>query len=316
MEEKIKIGISSCLLGENVRYDGTNKLDVFLKDTLGRYFEYVPVCPEAEAGLGVPREPMRLVETGEGVRLVTSRTGRDMTGLMRKWAAGRVEELSAADLCGFIFKSKSPSSGMDRVKVYDKNGVPRPKGVGVFAEAFMARFPLTPVEDEGRLNDPKIRETFIELIFTLKRWRSLLKGRRNRGGLVDFHTGHKLLIMSHSVEHYRKMGRLVASDKGTPLQELYDSYFGMLVEALRLKSTVKKNVNVLHHIMGYFKTDISAGEKGELLEVIENYRSGFVPLIVPVTLINHYVNKYDKEYLKKQHYLNPHPVELALRNHV
>jgi len=316
LEEKIKIGISSCLLGENVRYDGTNKLDVFLKDTLGRYFEYVPVCPEAEAGLGVPREPMRLVETGEGVRLVTSRTGRDMTGLMRKWAAGRVEELSAADLCGFIFKSKSPSSGMDRVKVYDKNGVPRPKGVGVFAEAFMARFPLTPVEDEGRLNDPKIRETFIELIFTLKRWRSLLKGRRNRGGLVDFHTGHKLLIMSHSVEHYRKMGRLVASDKGTPLQELYDSYFGMLVEALRLKSTVKKNVNVLHHIMGYFKTDISAGEKGELLEVIENYRSGFVPLIVPVTLINHYVNKYDKEYLKKQHYLNPHPVELALRNHV
>jgi len=316
MDDRIRIGISSCLLGENVRYDGTNKLDTYLRDTLGRYVDYVPVCPETEAGLGVPREPMRLVDSGKGVRLVTTRTGVDMTDMMQRWSAKRVDELAGKDLCGFIFKSRSPSSGMARVKVYDGNGVPSPRGVGVFAGAFMYRFPLVPVEDEGRLHDPRLRENFIELIFALKRWRDLLNERKSRGGLVRFHTAHKLLVMSHSVEHYRHLGKLVASQKDVPSGELYERYEEMFVNALRLQSTVKKNVNVLQHVMGYFKRDITPDEKVELSEVIENYRDGNVPLIVPVTLLNHYVRKYDEGYLKSQFYLNPHPVELALRNHV
>lgn len=311
--EKIKLGISTCLLGEKVRFDGGHKGDRFLTDTLGQYVEYVPVCPEVECGFGVPREPFRLVGDCQSSRLVTLRTNHDHTERMLQWAKRKVMELKRENLCGFIFKSGSPSSGMERVKVYDENGIPAKKGVGIFARIFMEHFPLLPVEDEGRLNDPKIRENFIARIFTLKRWRGAGEGIRN---LITFHTHHKLLILSHSPKHYQMMGRLVAWANETPWKDLYKEYERLLLEALSRKTTPQKNSKVLQHVMGYFRGQLSGDEKKELREIIDLYRQGTVPLIVPITLLNHYVRKVDQPYLKDQYYLHPHPVELQLRNHV
>jgi uncharacterized protein YbgA (DUF1722 family)/uncharacterized protein YbbK (DUF523 family) len=314
--EKIKLGISTCLLGENVRYDGGHKLDRFLTDTLGQYVEYIPVCPEVECGLGVPRESMHLEGDPDSLRLVTIRTKQDMTDRMIKWAQKCVAELEKEDLCGFIFKSDSPSSGMERIKVYNEKGMPGRRGVGIFARIFMDHFPLLPVEDEGRLHDPELRENFIERIFTLKRWREVLGKKESRGNVMDFHTKHKLLIFSHSPKHYQVMGKLVARVKDLPLKELYHGYQTLLMESLKLKTTPKKNANVLQHMMGYFKEQLSSDEKKELVEVMDYYRQGYIPLVVPITLINHYIRKYDQPYLKQQVYLNPHPLELQLRNHV
>ena len=314
--EKIRLGISACLLGENVRFDGGHKLDRFLTETLGQYVEYVPVCPEVECGLPVPRESMHLEGDPDHPRLVTSRTQQDMTHQMTSWAGKRVVELEKEGLFGFVFKSDSPSSGMERVKVYSERGVPVKKGIGMFARAFMEHFPLLPTEEEGRLHDPMLRENFIERIFTLKRWRETLAEKENRGNLVNFHTRHKLLILSHSPKHYQIMGKWVAQAKEVPLKELYQNYQILLMEALSLKTTPKKNSNVLQHMMGYFKEQLSSDEKQELLDVIDHYRQEYIPLIVPVTLMNHYVRKYDQPYLREQGYLNPHPMELQLRNHV
>jgi uncharacterized protein YbgA (DUF1722 family)/uncharacterized protein YbbK (DUF523 family) len=316
MEKEIRLGISSCLLGENVRFDGGHKLDRFLTGTLGQFVEYVPVCPEVECGLGTPRKSMRLVGDVSAPRLVTTRTNQDHTDRMLKWAAKRVAELEKEGLCGFVFKKNSPSSGMESVRVCNNKGVPVKKGVGVFARAFMEHFPLLPVEDEGRLHDPKLRENFIERIFVFKRWRELLSQPKRRGHLVDFHAKHKLLVFSHSENHHRRMGRLVAKAKEMTTNTLYKEYQKLLMEALRLKTTTKKNVNVLMHIMGYFKKQLSADEKQELLELIDHYRHQYVPLIVAITLVNHYVRKYEQPYLKQQYYLHPHPIELQLRNHV
>lgn len=314
--EKIKLGVSACLLGENVRYDGGHQLDRCLTDTLGQFVEYVPVCPEVECGLPVPRESMHLEKNPDSPRLVTTRTKQDMTERIVQWAQKRVVDLEKEDLQGFIFKSDSPSSGMERVKVYNEKGTPVKKGVGIFARIFIDHFPLLPVEDEGRLHDPQLRENFIESIFTLKRWREVLAKKENRGNLVDFHTRHKLLILSHSPRHYQSLGKLVAHAKQLSLKELYQQYQILLVKSLQLKTTPKKNTNVLQHMMGYFKEQLSSDEKQELLKIINHYQQGYLPLIVPITLISHYVRKYDQPYLKHQVYLNPHPVELQLRNHV
>jgi len=316
MNGKIRLGISSCLLGERVRWDGAHKLDRYLTDTLGKFVEYVPVCPEVECGFGIPREPFRQVGDPDSPRLITSRTKIDYTDRMNRWARKRVIELEKEDLCGFIFKSRSPSSGMERVKVYSEKGVPVKKGVGRFAKAFMQHFPLLPVEEDGRLHDPILRENFIERIFAFKRWRDILDEKQSRGNLVDFHTRHKMLILSHGPQHHRVMGKLVARAKEVPLKDLYEEYQKLFMETLRLKTTSKKNANVLSHILGYFKKYLSGDEKQELLEIIDLYRQGTVPLIVPITLVNHYVRKYNQPYLKEQYYLHPHPLELQLRNHV
>ena len=316
VEPRIKIGVSSCLLGENVRYDGGHKLDRYLAETLGRFVQYVPVCPEVDCGLPVPREAMHLEGDPSSPRLVTSRTHVDHTCKMLRWADKRVAGLEKENLCGFIFKSNSPSSGMERIKVHTAPGKVSRTGIGIFAKVFMERFPLLPVEDEGRLHDPGIRDNFIERAFVFKRWRELLAGRRTLGALVAFHTRHKLQVLAHSTRHYNETGRLVAHGKGMPVKELYDEYLRLLMEALKLKATPKKNANVLMHMLGYFKDRLTPDEKQEVVENIEMYRTEQIPLIVPVTLISHYVRKYDEPYLKVQTYLHPHPIELQLRNHV
>ncbi len=313
--EKIRVGVSSCLLGERVRHDGQHKLDRYLRDTLGAYFDYIPVCPEVECGLPTPRESMRLSGDVHSPRLITTRTGVDHTRRMSRWANKRVKELTKEDICGFIFKTKSPSSGMRHISVFGADGVAKKQGVGIFARFFMERFPLIPVEDDERLHDPGIRENFIERIFTFKRFRECMRNGKKRGNLMELHTRHKLLILSHSPEHYRRMGKLVAQGKRYPPLKLFDTYQIFLLEALSRKSTPAKNAKVLHHILGYFKKTLSADEKQEMLEIIGDYRRGLVPLIVPITLSNLYVRRYGQEYLAGQYYLNPHPIELKFRTH-
>jgi uncharacterized protein YbgA (DUF1722 family)/uncharacterized protein YbbK (DUF523 family) len=316
MDDKLKLGVSTCLLGEPVRYDGGHKRDPFIVDVLGPWVHVVPVCPEFECGLGVPRESMHLEGDPAAPRLITTRTRRDLTERMLTWCHAKVRALEAEDLCGYIFKSKSPSSGMERVQVFSDKGIPRKVGVGLFARAFMDHFPLVPVEEEGRLNDPVLRENFIEAIFALKRLRDLMAQGLTRGRLVAFHARHKLLLKSHSPPHDNQLGRLVAGAKGVPAVELGRRYGELFVQGLRVRTTVKKHTNVLQHMMGYFKKQLTADQKQELLEVIGAYQRGQVPLVVPLTLIKHYVRTYQEPYLAQQHYLDPHPAELMLRNHV
>ena len=260
MNESVKIGISSCLLGNKVRYDGGHKLDRLIRDTLGQYFQFLPICPEVECGLPVPRESMRLVGDTVATRLVTVRTGVDHTERMLTWAHERIKELEKENLCGFIFKNNSPSSGMAQVKIYNIEGKVQHKGSGLFARAFMTHFPNLPVEDEGRLHDPKIRENFIERIFALGRWRILLAGRQDLGRLMSFHTREKLLLMAHSPQHYRRLGKLVASGRQVAHGELYSTYERLFLDALRLKTTQAKNINVLQHILGYFKNQLRCAD--------------------------------------------------------
>lgn len=315
MEDRIKIGVSMCLLGKEVRWNGGHSRSRFITDTLSDFVDFVPVCPEVEAGFPIPRETFRLVGDPDNPRLITTKKKEDHTEHMLRWASGRLKALEKEDLCGFIFKKDSPNSGLMRVKVYNDKGMPVKKGVGLFARAFTRRFPHVPVEEDGRLNDNKLRENFIEQIFAMKRWRETLKNRKTVGHLVAFHTREKLLLLSHSQTHYRQMGKLVASGKSMPAAELYKNYNDLFTTALALKTTVRKQLNVLYHLLGYFKKQLSADEKKEMLEIFDRYSKGYVPLIVPLTLVNHFVRKYQQNYLMQQTYLNPHPIELKLRNH-
>jgi uncharacterized protein YbgA (DUF1722 family)/uncharacterized protein YbbK (DUF523 family) len=315
MTPPIKIGVSACLLGEHVRYDGGHKHDRYITDTLGKYFSFVPVCPEAGCGLPIPREAMRLEGDHAAPRLMTRQTRLDKTEQMSCYCVAKIRELENEELCGFIFKKDSPSSGLFRVKVYN-NGQAVKNGSGLFAAAMVRHFPLLPMEEEGRLNDPDIRENFIERVFSYRRWKNFLMEKLTIGRLVEFHTVHKLLMMAHSPQIYREMGALVAHASDLKQADLLQRYEELFMKGLTLHATVKKNTNVLQHIMGYFKQQLSADEKVELLDVISQYHDHLLPLIVPMTLLRHYIGKYDQQYLKGQVYLSPHPSQLMLRNHV
>ncbi len=315
MDSSIKVGVSSCLLGEEVRYDGGHKHDRYITDILGRFFAFVPVCPEVGCGMPVPREAMRLEGDPAQPRLVTNKTRIDRTDQMLSFCASTVRALEGEELCGFIFKKGSPSSGLFRVKVYS-DGMPARSGSGLFAAAVVRHFPRLPVEEEGRLHDPAIRENFIERVFCYRRWKDFLRDEPDLGRLVTFHTRHKLLILSHSTGIYREMGSLVAHGNGMAWPALVLIYEEQLMKALAMHATVRKHTNVLMHIMGYFKRELSPPEKAELLGVITEYHDRLVPLVVPLTLLKHYVRKYGQQYLQQQYYLSPHPAELMLRNHV
>ena len=313
----IRLGVSTCLLGERVRYDGGHKRDLFLINTLGRYVEWVPVCPEVEIGLGVPRESLRLVGDPEAPRLVAQKSGQDHTERMQTWARGRLEGLAAVKLHGFIFKKNSPSSGLFRVRVYDQSGMPGRVGTGIFPREVMNRFPLLPLEEEGRLHDMRLRENFIERIFVYYRWTCLLEEDPTPGGLVRFHTAHKLTLMAHSPSHYQEMGRLVAQAGSLPWTEVVETYGRLLMEGLGVLGTPGKHANVLQHLMGFLKDALTREDKAELLGLIEDYRQGLMPLIVPLTLLQHHLRRHPvPDWVHQQVYLNPYPKELMLRNHV
>jgi len=313
---KPRLGISACLLGQKVRYDGAHKQDHFLTETFGRFVEWIAVCPEIEVGMGVPRETVRLVGAPGDPKLIAERSGKDWTGAMQRFAAVRTRELAELKLSGYVFKKNSPSCGVERVRVYSSKNMPVRRGRGLFAAAVMAKTPLMPVEEEGRLNDPALRENFIERVFAYHRWQEALAGSKSAGALVEFHTRHKYLLLAHSERHYRRLGRLVADVKKHSLRRTYEAYGRVFMEALAIHASAKKHADVLDHTMGYFSDRLSAAERRELVELIRDYRKQLVPLIVPVTLIQHYVKKYEVAYLNSQVYLAPSPKELMLRNHV
>lgn len=312
----LRLGISRCLLGDEVRFDGGHKRDHFLTDTFGRYVEWVPVCPEVEAGLGTPREAMRLAGDPRHPKLVTIRSGVDHTQTVETVTERRIEELEALDLSGYVFKKDSPSCGMERVRIYNHHGMPSRTGVGIFARSYIQQFPLIPVEEEGRLCDPVLRENFVERVFCYRRFQDLLKTGVTRQAIVRFHTVHKCLILAHSSPDYQALGRLVGQADRYPPKDLAFRYGHRFMKALAVKATVRKHVNVLQHILGYLKHYLTSQAKAELLGVIGDYHRGLTPLIVPLTLVKHYVQLFDVGYVRDQVYLNPHPKELMLRNHV
>ncbi len=311
----IRIGVSSCLLGTNVRFDGGHKKDEFITGGLARFVEFVPVCPEVEVGMPVPRPAIRLERRGGSVHLVDPRHGVDHTEPMRRWAERRVAEIEGQDLCGFVLKKDSPSCGMLRVRVYAGGAATR-DGRGLFAEALLARLPLLPVEEEGRLHDAPLRENFVERVFAYRRWKDLLAGRWTVGDLVRFHSAEKMLLLAHDPEGYRALGRLVARAKGVPRAELAERYGEAFMRSLARPATRGRQVNVLQHMAGYFKDLATPDERQELAESIAEYRAGLVPLVVPITLLRHHVRKHRVPWLEGQTHLEPHPRELMLRNHV
>jgi uncharacterized protein YbgA (DUF1722 family)/uncharacterized protein YbbK (DUF523 family) len=314
--ERIRLGVSACLLGDAVRYDGGHKRDAFLTDTLGPFVEWVPVCPEVELGLGVPRPPIRLVGDAGAPRLVVEKTGEDLTARMQRWARRRVAELSALGLHGYVLKKASPSCGLLRVRVHDEAGRPGAVGRGLFAAALTGALPGLPVEEEGRLADAGLRENFIERVFAAARWRAFTAARPRARDLVAFHAAHKFAVLAHSPRDYAALGRLVAGAGTAPLGEVVEGYGERFMRALAVRATRARHTNVLQHLAGFFKRELTDDARAELGEVIESYRRGLVPLVVPLTLIRHHVRGLGLGYLADQVYLNPHPPELMLRNHV
>ncbi len=314
--EKITVGISKCLLGEKVRYDGQHKHDRYITGTLGKFFDWVGYCPEADSGLSIPRPAMRLVGTVPSHRLLTVNTAEDKTAVLQDWIDKVIPTIPAEGLCGYIFKAKSPSSGMKGVKIYAENGSVVGTGSGLFAERFMQEFPLVPVIDEGRLHDVGLRENFLEHVFVYARWQQLLKDGITVAGLQLFHQRHKYILMSHSPARLKEMGKLVAQVSRDSLGIACKDYLLLLTAAMRELATVKKQRNVLEHIAGYFKDDLDKEEKAELIELIDKFYNELTPLIVPVTMLSHYVRKYRKDYLADQYYINALPAELMLRNYI
>jgi uncharacterized protein YbgA (DUF1722 family)/uncharacterized protein YbbK (DUF523 family) len=314
--ETIRIGISSCLLGEQVRYDGGHKRDPFLTQTLGPFVQWVPVCPEVEMGLGIPRAPIRLAGRADDPRLVVDKTGEDLTARMRAFAAFRLRELAGLRLDGYVLKRASPSCGLFRVRVYGDSAAPAAAGRGLFAAALVERFPALPVEEEGRLADPTIRENFIERVFAAARWRAFVDAAPRTRDLVAFHAAQKFAVLAHSPTHYARLGRLVAGAGRAPTRDTLAAYGAGFMDALAVRATRGRHGNVLEHLAGFFKKQLGPDERAELAEVIADYRRGLVPLVVPLTLVRHHVRRLGVSYLAEQAYLCPHPRELMLRNHV
>jgi uncharacterized protein YbgA (DUF1722 family)/uncharacterized protein YbbK (DUF523 family) len=313
---RLRIGISSCLLGDEVRFDGGHKRDAFLTQVLAPYVEWVRVCPEVEVGMGVPRETLRLVQVGGDTRMITTRSGVDHTDAMRAYADRRTTALATEDLRGYVLKKDSPSCGMERVKVYGGAAGASRTGVGTYADVLKARFPSLPIEEEGRLTDPVLRENFIERVFAYDRLRALFDTRWTTTSLIAFHTAHKMTLLSHSTTAYRELGRTVASAAAQPRAALQQYYEAQFMKALARPATPRRHTNVLMHMAGHLKTKLDAAAKRELLGCIEEYRTELVPLVVPLTLLRHYVRLHGIAYLAGQTYLEPHPRELMLRNRV
>jgi uncharacterized protein YbgA (DUF1722 family)/uncharacterized protein YbbK (DUF523 family) len=321
-ETPVRIGVSACLIGSEVRFDGQHKRDSFLVDQLGPCVEWVSVCPEVEVGMGVPRESVRLVRSGSAPGrslMLGNQSGDDWTGRMNAFGRERVKKLGHQDLSGYVLKAKSPSCGMERVKLFDgveKGTRVTRDGVGLFAGELMRQMPNLPIEEEGRLHDPRLRENFIERVFAYHRVRRLWDTRWRLADLIAFHTAHKLSLLAHSTEGYRTLGRLVAEARKLPRAALSAEYEGAFMAVMKKLASPGRHTNVLMHMMGYLRRALDAADKRELLALIEHYRQGLVPLVVPVTLLRHHVNRLNVSYLTGQSYLQPHPKELMLRNHV
>ena len=313
MEEKIKIGISSCLLGENVRYDSGHKHDRYITDTLGNFFDWIPTCPEVAIGLGVPRPSIRLQFVGKETKLIEPRSENDLTEKMKAFSKRRVKSLAKEGLCGYILKSKSPSCGMARLKIY-RGYAERPatNGVGVFAEELLSTNLNLPIEEEGRLMDPVLRENWIRRVFAFYNFKKMVAFRPSIGKLVKFHSAYKFVVLSHCPKSYKELGQIVANAKSIGINESTIRYEKIFMTALKKKATRAKNVNVMEHLLGFFKKELDSHIRQEILQTIKDFRDGYTTIIVPITIIRHYANILEIDYLMNQAYLNPHPKQLAL----
>lgn len=312
---RIQIGVSQCLLGAEVRFDAGHKRDRYVVEVLGDYFEYVPVCPEVGVGMSVPRPPIRLVQVGDRVRVLGVRDPTlDVTDALDGYYDTVRDRFDAVR--GFILKRASPSCGMERVKIYDERGVTQAHGAGAFARALMADRPNLPVEEEGRLNDPVLRENFLTRVFAYDRWRALRASGPSVADLQGFHGAHKLLLMAHNQAAYRRLGQRVAASTPTNLAETLHTYEAEFMAALTRKADPGRHANVLQHLLGYLKRDLDAGDRAEMVEVIDRYRRRELPLVVPITLLRHHFRRHPNDYVARQIYLTPHPDELMLRNRV
>jgi uncharacterized protein YbgA (DUF1722 family)/uncharacterized protein YbbK (DUF523 family) len=310
---RVRLGVSACLLGAQVRFDGGHKRNRFIIDELGEHFDFVPMCPEVAIGMGTPRPAIRLVGDVDAPRAVGSRDpGLDVTEPLRRYSADAARRLDG--LCGFIFKKDSPTCGMERVKVYNGSGMPQADGVGVFAREVMQANPLLPVEEEGRLNDPVLRENFVSRVYVYARWQALQRRGLSKKGLIDFHARHKLLLMAHSPAAYKELGRMLARLDGAQLETLAGRYIAHVMRALGTRASRKRHANVLQHLLGYLRRHVDGTSRGDLVEVIDAYRLGLVPLVVPLTLLQHHFRSNPHPYIAQQVYMNPHPRKLMLRN--
>jgi uncharacterized protein YbgA (DUF1722 family)/uncharacterized protein YbbK (DUF523 family) len=309
----VRLGVSACLLGAKVRFDGGHKRNRFVLDELGAHFEFVPFCPEVAIGMGTPRPSIRLVGDVRQPRAVASRDASlDVTDALREYSRSAAPQLNG--LCGFVFKKDSPSCGVRRVKVYNEKGMPQPEGVGIFARAVQEANPLLPVEDEGRLNDPGLRENFVTRAFVYARWQRLRHRGLSKRGLIDFHAQHKLLLMSHSPAAYKELGRMVARLGHQPLEVLAERYIETVMRVLKTQASRERHVNVLQHLLGYLRERVDTANRADLVSVIDDYRRGLVPLVVPIRLLQHHFRRNPHPYISRQVYMNPHPRELMLRN--
>ena len=312
--ETIKIGISSCLLGEHVRFDSGHKKNAYITGVLEDFFEFLPFCPEVEIGLGIPREPIRLISIADTVRCVGTRNeDLDVTEKLNDIA----DEQSDwhGDLSGYIVKKDSPSCGMERVKIYSK-GAPSRKGVGLYTRRLMENYPFLPIEEEGRLEDSHLRENFIHRVYIYSRWKAICNQGFSIANLQEFHAKHKYIFMSHNQNKSRLLGALLANIKGTDLNLLANQYLEKMMELLKIIATKKNHVNTLQHLQGYLKDHLDTDDKAELSAVISDYRMGLLPLVVPITLLRHHFRKYPNEYITQSYYMTPHPGELMLLNNI
>lgn len=311
--ERPLIGISSCLVGQKVRYDGTAKRNSWLVDQFGEHVDYRPICPEMAIGMPTPRPPIRLVGTPGETRVVgVDDPSVDVTKKLEDFALTTAGDLRAVS--GYVFMSKSPSCGMERVKLYNANGHGEKKGVGAYARVIMASLPNLPCEEEGRLNDPMLRENFVNRVYAYRRWQSLRAAGLTAKGLIDFHSRHKYMVMAHSQAAYQRLGKLLSHLKGVDLGKVADAYEAEFMVALKRRVGRKRHVNALQHIQGYLKTRIDAGDRQELAGSIEAYRREEVPLVLPMKLLRHYFRRNPDNYIDRQWYLDPYPESLGLRN--
>jgi uncharacterized protein YbbK (DUF523 family)/uncharacterized protein YbgA (DUF1722 family) len=306
----LRLGTSACLQGEAVRFDGSHKRDRFLTDVLGRHVSWVKVCPEVGAGMGVPRPTLRLIGTPAATRLVVGKDGEDWTERMETYARELMPGLQAQELCGFVLKSASPSCGMERVKLYDHRQVPQKQGVGIFARVLMEHFPMLPIEEEGRLHAPLLRETFLDAVFAYRRWRSFCRGELCARSLIVFHRRNKFLLRAHSPASAASLGRLVAGYRSQEPAVAIAAYGALYMRALKERATPGRHAATMRYIAGRLRHQLSAGAREMLHEVIDDYRAGYTVRAVPLALLRHHALEHNVTYLSEQFYLAPFPKDL------
>ena len=316
MSKRIKIGISACLMGQKVRYDGGSFQPKLIHSVLPDYMDFVPFCPEVEIGMSVPRETVRLVTTETGIKLKAPKSGTDYTNQMNAYSIEKTNALSKLEISGYILKKGSPTCGMERVRVYNSRGIPEKSGNGLFASQLKKAFPNIPIEEDGRLNDIHLREHWIERVFAYDRLRTFLSLKPAVGKLMEFHTQSKMQLMAHHPEKYRLLGRKIALLQKDDLHQFYASYLTSFMQIMSVKPTIAKHTDVIYHLVGFFKKKITASDKKEILNLIEQFRNQIVPIVVPLTLLKHFLQKYPVKWMQEQTYLNPYPTDLSLRSHI